>query len=153
MSEGITAKFVGDAGSLRLGVEGYQFPHIVDDDWDSNWLMVVGEAEIGNRPWRFRDACLTTFEVERLALWLDGVMMGDETNAFCGFTEPNLDFERVSHEAIRIGLSLEAAPPWGDDDDDLGTHGFDVPVDDRLGIAAADLRRLLQTYPVRARRP
>ncbi len=153
MSENITARFEGDAGSLRLGVDGYQFPDIVDDDWDSNWLMVVGEVEIGNRPWRFRDACLTTFEVERLTVWLDRIMVGEEGNPFCGFTEPNLDFERVSNEAIRIAFSLEAAPPWGSEDDDFGTYGFEVPIDHRLGAAAADLRRLLQTYPVRTRRP
>ncbi|WP_298397063.1 hypothetical protein [Sphingobium sp.] len=153
MSEQIVAKFEGSGGSLRLGVEGYQFPHILDDDWDSNWLIIVGEAEIGNRSWRFRDACLTTFEMERLADWLDAATTGKQSNPFCGFTEPNLDFERVSNEAIRIGFSLEAAPPWSSEDDDFGTHGFEVPVNDRLGLAATDLRRLLQTYPVRARHP
>ncbi|MBC9031834.1 hypothetical protein IAG41_05475 [Sphingomonas sp. JC676] len=145
------ATFEGPTGSLRIGVERYQFPEITGDDWDSNWLIINGDAVLDGKSWTFRDACLTTFEMERLADWLDQVSSGKVENAFCGFTEPNLDFERVSDVAVRIAFSLEALPPWSKRDSDFGEIGFNVPIDNRVGAAANSLRALLTRYPVRAR--
>lgn len=141
--------FEGPMGELRLGVEGYQFPDILDDEWDSNWLIITGDAVLDGKPWSFRDPCLTNFEMQRLADWLDQVAAGTAEKAFCGFTEPNLDFERVSDGSIRIGLSLEALPPWENRDGDLGDVGFDIPIGGQLSAAAASLRQILSRYPVR----
>jgi hypothetical protein len=145
------ATFEGPTGSLRIGVERYQFPEITDDDWDSNWLIITGDAVVDDKSWSFRDPCLTTFEVERLANWLDEVSDGRAEKPFCGFTEPNLDFERVSDATVRIAFSLEALPPWSKRDGDLGEIGFNIPINDRLGAAASSLRALLTRFPIRAR--
>ena len=144
------AIFEGPTGSLRLAIEGYQFPDITDDEWDSNWLIIRGDAVLDGRSWSFRDPCLTTFEVQRLADWLDQVAMGTAEKSFCGFTEPILDFEWVPGGSIRIGLSLEALPPWENRDGDLGDIGFDVPIGDQLNVSASVFRRLLSQFPVRA---
>lgn len=145
------ATFEGPTGSLRIGVERYQFPEITDDAWDSNWLIINGDVVLDGKPWTFRDPCLTTFEIERLADWLDQVWSGKVENEFCGFTEPNLDFERVSDSAVRIAFSLEALPPWRKCETDFTQIGFDVPIDDRLGAAASSLRAFLTLFPMRAR--
>lgn len=145
------AIFEGSTGSLRIGVERYQFPEITDDDWDSNWLIVNGNAVIDGKSWSFRDPCLTTFEMARLADWLDQVSSGGDGEPFCGFTEPNLDFERVSDTAVRIAFSLEALPPWSKRGGDFGAIGFNIPIDERLGAAASSLRALLTRFPIRAR--
>jgi hypothetical protein len=145
------AVFEGPKGSLRLSVECYQFPENADDWWDSNWLIITGDAVIDGKPWFFRDPCLTTFEIERLADWLDQVAAGQAERSFCGFTEPNLDFERLSNEAIRVAFSLESLPPWGDPGGDFGEFGFTIPIDDRLATAASNLRKLLSQFPVRSR--
>jgi hypothetical protein len=144
------ASFQGPWGSLRIGVAGYQFPGIANDEWDSNWLIVTGDAVLDGRSWSFRDPCLTTFEMRRLAEWLDQVVAGRADQASCGFTEPNLDFEQVSREAIRIGFSLEALPPWVNHESDFGEIGFSIPIDSQLEAAANNLRTLLARFPVRA---
>lgn len=151
MSNQTQAVFDGPTGSLRLSVEQYEFPEIANDEWDSNWLVVTGDAALDGKPWTFRNACLTTFEMQRLADWLDQVAEGRSESAFCGFTEPNLDFERLSDGSIRVGFSLEALPPWCDRDGDFGEIGFTIPIDDSLSIAASNLRELLSQFPVRAR--
>jgi len=144
------AIFEGPTGALHLEVEGYQFPDVLNDEWDSNWLIITADAVLDGKSWRFRDPCLTTFELQRLAGWLDQVAAGTAEQNFCGFTEPNLDFERVSDVSIRIGLSLEALPPWANQGGDLGDVGFEVPIGEQLKTAAASLRRFLSKFPVRA---
>ncbi|WP_144096040.1 hypothetical protein [Croceicoccus sediminis] len=145
-----TAAFNGTNGSLRIGVERYQFPDIVDDEWDSNWLIVAGEADLDGRSWSFRDPCLTTFEVERLANWLDGIAVHEPVRSICGFTEPNLEFECVSDKSVRISFSMEALPPWAPPDSDVGDIGFEVPIDNALSATASCLRRMLSRFPIRA---
>lgn len=145
------AAFEGTTGSLRIGVERYQFPDIVDDEWDSNWLIVSGEADLDGRSWSFREPCLTTFEVEHLADWLDRVVAGQAAQPICGFTEPNLEFERISAEAVRITFWLEALPHWAKPDSDLGDIGFEVPISDALSTTATCLRSILSRFPIRAR--
>jgi hypothetical protein len=145
------AFFEGSTGSLSIGVESYQFPEITDDHWDSNWLIIKGDAVLAGERWSFRDACLTTFELKRLADWLDQVWEGKAEQPFCSFTEPNLDFERVSDIEVRILFSLEAVPPWEKHDGDFGEIGFIIPINERLGAAANSLRALLTRFPIRAR--
>lgn len=61
------AIFKGPTGSLRIGVERYQFPEITDGYWDTSWLIITGDAVVNGQSWSFRDPCLITFEMERLA--------------------------------------------------------------------------------------
>jgi hypothetical protein len=144
------AIFEGTSGSLCIGVERYQFPEITDEFWDSNWLIIKGDAVLDGKRWSFSDACLTTFELKRLADWLDQVSDGEAEKPFCGFIEPNLDFERLSDAEVRIAFSFEALPPWEKRDVGLSEIGFNIPIDDRLGVAANSLRALVTRFPIRA---
>lgn len=144
------ATFRGPTGSLRISVERYQFPEITDDEWDSNWLIVCGDAELDGKSWTFRDPCLTTFELEHLANWLDQVFKDEAKNEYCDFTEPNLGFERLSELEVRIAFSLESLPPWYESDGDFGEIGFNIPINDQLPAAANSLRALLDRFPIRA---
>ncbi|MEL6531188.1 MAG: hypothetical protein AAFQ27_14615 [Pseudomonadota bacterium] len=142
---------MGPKGSLSIGVERYEFPKIANDYWDSNWLIITGHAVLNGKSWSFRDPCLTTFEVQRLADWLDEVSSGNSEKKFCSFTEPNLDFALVHDVALRIAFSHEALPPWSNQPRDCGEIGFEIPIDDRLVAAASTLRTLLMRFPIRAR--
>jgi len=141
--------FEGSSGRLKLTIEGYQFPEIETDEWDSNWLIIAGEAVIDGRAWSFRDSCLTTFEVTRLAAWLDAVASCLPTHPFCGFTEPNLEFSRPDRHSIWLGFALESAPPWANHRDEWYTYGVRLPVDASLHEAAANLRCQLARFPLR----
>lgn len=150
--EGNPEKWVtlaGEESSLRLRVVGYQFPDITDDEWDSNWLVVDGVVVLEGRQWRFQDPCLTTFEAIRLADWLDACANGSAKDSYCDFTEPNLQFELIDPETLRVSFALESAPPWSERGDDWTEHGFKLGVGHILAQAATDLRNQLQRFPVR----
>jgi hypothetical protein len=153
MREKLSSIFTGPNGSLRLTIDQYQFPEIVDGTWDSNWLIIAGDVVIDGGHWTFRDPSLLAFEVERLAGWLDLVVNGEEPSASCGFVEPNLQFDREANDFVRIGFALEAAPPWATTDDDWYEYGVNVPIDENLAIAVRRLRDQLSHFPVRGERP
>lgn len=145
------ATFIGPRGSLRISVERYEFPESADDKWDSNWLIIVGNAVLDGKNWSFRDACLTTFEIAGLAAWLELVSSGDNDQKYCAFAEPNLEFEHVSGASIRIAFDLETLPPWAKTDDDRNNIAMDIPIDAGLLAAAKSLRGLLTEFPIRGR--
>lgn len=60
----------GGESWVRLSIVQYQFPQTDDDEWDSNWLVVMGRACVSGRQWQFKEPCLTTFEAQRLANWM-----------------------------------------------------------------------------------
>ena len=151
MSEAPDMFLEGPQGSLQLKLVRYQFPTIVDDEWDSNWLIVSGAATLDGKSWRFEDPCLTNREAARLADWLHEVSRG-QGDAEVGFVEPNLGFERTTQSTIRVTFSLESAPPWATLDDDWNKHGFEVPVGPQLADAADALRRQLTQFPERGQR-
>jgi hypothetical protein len=138
----------GANGSLRLRLLRYEFPEIIDDKWDSNWLVVFGEAHIDGRRWRFESACLGTIEVGALADWLHKVANGDEVDEI-DFIEPNLEFDLIERSHVRVSFALESAPPWVDGYDFDNRIGFDVTIGAHLAKAAADLRSQFEAFPVR----
>jgi len=141
-----------DGATFELLIDGYQFPNIATDYWDSNWLIVHGQVINSQGNWAFRDPCMTTFELEQLATWFDGVTNGnvDPDNGY--FTEPNLHFEYVITpiSAIQVTFANESAPPW------LGHEGrfdgaiirFPLALNDP-GAASRSLRAILSNFPVR----
>lgn len=142
--------FEGPSGYLKLTIEDYQFPDFKEDVWDSNWLVVAGDAMIDGRRWSFRAPCLTTMELGRLAAWLDAIADGQPIQPFCGFTEPNLEFNKTDCQSIRVGFALESAPPWASPGENWYVYGIDLPADASLHAAAATLRQQLARFPQRA---
>lgn len=139
----------GKEGSFELLIAGYQFPSIETGKWDPNWLTIEGNAVIKDRSWSFCDPCLTTFEAADMADWLDDLCSGREKSPYCHLVEPNLQFEKVSANDIRVSFALESAPPWATHGDDWTMHGFEVPIGSNLQMAAAQLRDQLRRFPVR----
>ena len=143
----------GERGAtFRLSIDGYQFPETTDDRWDANWLFVRGHVQHAQGEWTFRDPCLTTFEVQELAEWLDSIGEGQTSSQECSFTEPNLRFEYVDEgtPAIVARFAHESAPPWQlREERFVGTAQiFPVALND-LTRAASDLRAFLRQFPER----
>lgn len=108
-----------------------------------------------------------TWEVERLADWLEAVANGDPlrndgwpVHEGVSFLEPNLRFTLVDDElaavTVRIVFDQESRPPW-----DPSRFGFtdspDAAIDlqltaEDLRQAASDLRKQLQRFPLRVGR-
>ncbi len=137
---------------FRLIIARYQFPDNTTDEWDSNWLIIDGSVRLNGREWRFRDPCLTTFEAEDLAGWLEACALGKAVHPYCAFTEPNLQFDLVDPQTMRVSFALESAPPWAKQGDDWTKHGFNLDVGPDLVKAASELRYQLQNFPVRGGR-
>ena len=135
--------------SLRLRIADYQFPDIDDDEGDANWLLIEGVVDLAGRGWRCRDPCLTTFEANRLADWLDACANGTPKDPYCDVIEPNLQFELIDPKTLRIAFALEVAPPWSERGDDWTMHGFELRVGPLLTQAATELRNQLRQFPVR----
>jgi len=141
-----------DETSLELSTSGYQFPDIADDRWDSNWLMVSGRVTHAYGSWTFTDPCLTTFEVEQLASWLENVPAGRPDPDSRYFTEPNLHFtyRQEPEPTIEVRVAYESAPPWLVGEARLTGVALEFPVamnDPRL--AATELRSFIRRFPVR----
>jgi len=146
--------------ALELTIDGYQFPNMAAEpgglDFDANWLIVEGRVNDGAREWTFRDPCLLTDEARELAAWLDAVATDVRDLAPTVFTEPNLEFLRISAPGdapvVRVTLRLEARPPWAGDvsEDDWGKHFIDLELSRQaLTAAASDFRNQLKRYPQR----
>ena len=135
-------RLTGDGVDFSLRVLGYQFPDEIDY-WDGNWLIIDGAVTHPQGSWRFREACLTSFELRQLAEWLDSGY----------FTEPCLEFKYGKEPApvIDVIVAHECAPPWlGTREDRLeGTRlRFPLSVNDPRALAA-EVRGLLEQFPVR----
>lgn len=87
--------------------------------WDANWLVIRGDIHTsGGEAWTFTDPCLTTWEAEKLSLWLRAAASDDEAAELdpAVFTEPNMSFffdsRRDGRVRMRLRLSHESLPQW-----------------------------------------
>jgi len=146
-----------DGQSLELRILGYEFPHLEAAEYDSNWLVVAGEVRHPKGSWRFTHPCLLTYEVARLASWMDAVADANQWSDDCGFTEPNLEFRMLvslKQPVLRVYFDLEARPAWAASrtagEEDLWVEFPMRELD--LKSAAQHLRAALAAYPQRASR-
>ena len=144
-----------DGSAFQLKVVGYQFPQVVDDGWDSNWLRIYMSVTLPQGSWSVSDPFLTTFEVKSLANWFDSIVDHTQTEQEIGFTEPNLSFAITETASgipcLRIHFAIECLPPWVDRTNSRSEGVFaDFPLSEiDLRSAAAALRSELQLYPQR----
>ncbi len=141
---------------LTLTILGYQYPHLIDAPYDSNWLLVQLDGITTAGQWKRTDACLLTYEAQGLADWLEEGVQGTITRN-CGFIEPCLRFEASTDSAgttLRVILDHEFRPPWA-----VGQVMWEEGYVMEFALAAADfqtaattLRRDLTPYPQRAAR-
>src|ERR1700738_540527 len=72
--EGLTMDIsAGDGSSFHLKLVGYQFPEKVNEEWDSNWLIIYIAMNLPQGAWSVTDPFLLTYEVRSLADWFDAI--------------------------------------------------------------------------------
>ncbi len=149
-----------DTAALQLNSVGYQYPHTPHEWYDSDWLDREIRVIDRQGDWSSPDPIMLTWEVARLADWLDAIAGDRPARSRVSCVAPNLRFELTEYSSSQpmIGVCFEQGPrpPW-----DLSRFGFsggDVasselhPTADALRQAAADLRAQLQRFPIRVDR-
>jgi hypothetical protein len=144
------AEFRHGKSWFRLRIVGYQFPDATDLD-DANWLMISGECSLEGRQWTFTDPCLETWDMEELASWLEALAAGRNTKPFLAFTEPNLEFQVVKGNTLRVIFSLETAPEK-DFRAPESKRRFDMPITPDLAATAKCLRDQSHLFPPKGKR-
>ncbi|MFG2139995.1 hypothetical protein [Streptomyces sp. NPDC048650] len=154
------------AGGIDLRPLRYQFPVVSGDRWDDNWLVMGADVTTSAGSWCFTDPCLLVDEVYEVSAWLRAVADGRRPDAAqdpagrpvpdLSFLEPDLAFSQVRwHDGtgvLRVHLSLEAVPPWRQDDEGGGLHQYAVEIEtDRAALirAAEEWDRRLALFPLR----
>ncbi len=138
-----------DKSSFEMTVMGYQFPDLVNEQYDSDWLNIKINVSIPKGSWTSTDPSLLTWEVVDLSKWIESIAEGQSVDTEESFMEPNLRFELIEagQKKIRIYFSLESKPSWALKNDDLWAD-FEVATDD-LEKAATSLREDLTRFPTR----
>ncbi|MDQ0828196.1 hypothetical protein QF032_000040 [Streptomyces achromogenes] len=158
---------LGDhASSVELCPLRYQFAAVRGDSYDDNWLVIGGSVATPQGSWTFADPCLLAHEARQVSAWLRAVAAGTvavtEPDAEgwlspdTWFVEPVLAVSLAdrsdSGAAIRVHLSLEAAPPWQQENDgaDVYQYFVELRLDTAVLLREADRWDLaLDSFPAR----
>ncbi len=145
---------------LQLTIVSYQYPQMQPaekKDWDANWLKVRLDAALEGRAWTATKPCMTTWEVEGLAVWLDQLRLGQPlTHSTFEATEPMLHFLPVEMgspaQLLRVYIEGTLRPPWRAaryaNLRDLWIDFTLAEID--LQLASQRLRAQLTQFPVRS---
>jgi hypothetical protein len=151
-----------EGNELGIALADYEFPESLGDARAANWLAVVlyvqSEQGIG---W-CQTPALLTWEVVRLAMWLDdracGQPIASHLDEFMLFAEPNLQihFEGADERAVALGIifNMERPGEWmvegRTSDERAWTGKMRLTASlDQLRVAAEDLRGQAHDFPVR----
>jgi len=142
-----------DNQSVELKITNYQFPEIVDGDYDSNWLNIYLNVKSKAGHWQTIDPSLTTWDMQRLINWFDNLSKDIEPEYLeIAFLEPNLCFELLDRfnsqiKTIRIIFDYESKPKSASEEKE---YFVDIIVDnDELKRIKLDLEKELKNYPER----
>lgn len=94
-------------------IENYQFPDAIDD-LDANFLVATGHVTTDIGSWKWRDACLMSDDLPRLAEWLRA-LRGPWWYRRYFFTEPGVYFVAKRHKGlltVTIRFSGRMMPFW-----------------------------------------
>jgi hypothetical protein len=135
---------------LEVEILGYEFPPTMDDQYDSNWLIIRISAKTATGSWTATDPSLLTSEVVWLADWFDGIARGEEKDRELEFLEPNLSFELLETSSdrarLRAWFELELRPTWARSDA-AGERDLHAELD----VTHADLRRAAEALRTQLR--
>jgi hypothetical protein len=142
---------------FKLEIEGYQFPDLETEIWDSNWLIIQINVSHPNGNWSATDACLLTYEIASLANWFEQISNGKNDKLELGFLEPALHFKLiesngVANRALYVFFDMVLRPSWA-----KSLNYRDVWVkfplaEINLMKASMQLREQLSQFPQRAER-
>ncbi len=145
----------GDNTEFEMKVVGYQFPHIENEEYDSNWLNIMIRVKLPQGSWTATDPSLLTWELISLTEWLEKIAEGKRVEPEKSFMEPELRFELIEEEnkKLRVYFECSSRPSWAPYDsagmDDLYAE-FGIN-ENELRKAAGALREDLKRFPVRVR--
>jgi len=143
-------KLINQEISFALRIAGYQFPHLANEPYDSNWLIIELNVTTSQGSWAVSDPCLLTQEVSELANWLDKIAANDLNDRQCSFLEPVLEFRLTEHnqeESLEVLFHNNVLPP---SITKSNSYSIFFPLSDvNLSSAANDLRKQLTKYPQR----
>lgn len=140
---------------FELKIRDYQFPDIIGEQYDSNWLMVEIKVRHPLGEWSAVNPSLLTSEIADLIRWIEAINTGDYSKAHLWFIEPCLEFHLVESGGtsyLRVVFSYEYRPPWGSKKFVEGeAHFLEFPLPDvDLKAAIASLHEELVKFPARA---
>ena len=81
---------------LELEIVNYQFPDIVNEEYDANWLSIYFKIDSKFGKWQTTDACLLTWEVQEIINWLKSLANSEKVENEISFTEPNLTIKKFA---------------------------------------------------------
>jgi len=157
------ARLENDRFRLEISVVGYEFPDMVDDPDDANWLLIrlVLQSQFGAWRWQVEDAGALTWELADGVQWLLRLSAGEPVEREqCGFSEPDIAFEAIRGEDGQvIGLSVqlmdEFQPPTKvlvPRENNIVSLRFHTPPN-ILRAFADDLTSELNHFPLRGSHP
>ena len=139
---------------FEMKVTGYQFSHLKQEPYDSDWLNIHVDVAHPRGDWSKTDACLLTFELSQLIDWLRSIADECPEHAQIDFMEPELWFEWFGGDrnALRIYLHYSLRPSWSpyhgkNEEEELFVEFEVMPKD--LRSFADYLSKELQRFPVR----
>jgi hypothetical protein len=147
-----------DGPSFELAILGYEFPELEEADYDSNWLVVRIDVTTPEGSWTATEPSLLTYDVKRLADWLDDVKNNQQMVDEIGFIEPLLWFKVLGGpfkgKNLRVYFGIEYRPPWARSRPAYeGEIWPEFPLSEiDLNAAAQSLREQLSRFPQRAER-
>jgi hypothetical protein len=138
---------------VEMKITNYQFPQIVDGDYDSNWLNVYLNVKSKIGHWETIDPSLTTWDLQRLINWFENLSNNFEPEYLeVVFLEPHLTFELHNSyysetKKIRIIFDSESRPKSAIE----GKEYFvDILANNiELKRIQLDLKKELDNYPER----
>ncbi len=149
-------RLVGSEGTdLQIRIGGYQFPAMMSDQYDSDWLLVEVEAACERGRWAATDPCLLVGEAQRLRDWFRQIAQDCASVAELEFTEPSLRFclQKADEDELqlRVYFELEVRPPWAASDCvNQPDCWIDLTVDrSQLRAACESLTKQLRQFPRR----
>lgn len=145
---------------FELKIQGYQFPNIIIDKWDSNWLSLQIIVNSKEGSWKTVDPFLLTWELESLCEWFEKIASNENVKASIGaedFIEPLIKFEiiRISDKdlTLRIYFEGELLPPWRNKGY-VGEYDFFIELDlkiEHLLKAIKSLKKEMLNFPQRGK--
>src|SRR6476469_4979347 len=105
-----------DGSEIELHLTCYQFPEIMNEYWDANWLMISLRVQAPQGSWHTIDPALLTWEVQELAGWLEALASNQTAIQPIEFTEPCLAFAVTDQSGdtvnLQVRLAYEFRPAW-----------------------------------------
>ena len=137
--------------SIELNIINYQYPDLIDEPHDCNWLIVNVKVLSNFGDWEATDPALLTFDFEKMIEWFDNLSKNIEPkNTELIFTEPSfllfLENSYVDYiKKIKIELDLELRIKGFSPECYVDIHANN----EELEQISMDLRNELSKFPKR----